>query len=66
MQKQWEMISPLRAAAIDLGSNSFRLLIAERDGNCPRPVLNRLVTVGLGEGLEPGRYTFERRYGPRR
>lgn len=46
--------SPLKAAAIDLGSNSFRLLIAEKAGNGLRFMLNRLVTVGLGEGLAQG------------
>ncbi|MEJ2690807.1 MAG: Ppx/GppA phosphatase family protein [Deltaproteobacteria bacterium] len=45
---------PLKAAAIDLGSNSFRLLIAELQDNRFRPVLNRLETVALGEGLAPG------------
>jgi exopolyphosphatase/guanosine-5'-triphosphate,3'-diphosphate pyrophosphatase len=45
---------PFKAAAVDLGSNSFRLLIGEVKGNGLRPVLNRLATVGLGEGLVPG------------
>jgi exopolyphosphatase/guanosine-5'-triphosphate,3'-diphosphate pyrophosphatase len=45
---------PLKAAAVDLGSNSFRLLIVELEGNRLRPVLTRLETIGLGEGLTSG------------
>jgi len=42
------------AAAIDLGSNSFRLLICEFDGCRLKPLVNRLETVGLGRNLSPG------------
>lgn len=41
----------ITACGIDIGSNSFRLLVAEiRDGRL-RPLLHDLVTVRLGEGL---------------
>lgn len=43
-----------RAAAIDLGSNSFRLLIVGKNGAGLRPLCNRLITVALGQGLMPG------------
>lgn len=46
--------SPCKAAAIDLGSNSFRMLAAEKTGTTLRPFLCRLETVGLGEGLAIG------------
>lgn len=39
------------AAAVDLGTNSFRLLIAEFSANTWRPLHKELVTVRLGQGL---------------
>jgi exopolyphosphatase/guanosine-5'-triphosphate,3'-diphosphate pyrophosphatase len=42
------------AAAIDLGSNSFRLLICRIEGGTVRPLLHRLETVGLGKNLQTG------------
>jgi len=42
------------AAAIDLGSNSFRLLICKFDGSRLKPLVNRLETVGLGRKLTLG------------
>jgi len=41
-------------AAIDLGSNSFRLLICRIEGGAVRPLLHRLETVGLAKNLQPG------------
>lgn len=39
------------AAGIDLGSNSFRLLIAEVGEKCFSPLVKELITVRLGEDL---------------
>ncbi|MCK4838489.1 MAG: hypothetical protein KAS94_06765, partial [Desulfobulbaceae bacterium] len=41
----------MTVAAIDLGSNTFRLLIARIQGNVPAVLLKRNVTVKLGRGL---------------
>jgi exopolyphosphatase/guanosine-5'-triphosphate,3'-diphosphate pyrophosphatase len=40
-------------AAIDLGSNSFRLLVAETCGTTITPIHKDLQTVRLAEGLQP-------------
>lgn len=39
------------ACGVDIGSNSFRLLVAEVADGCLRPLAHDLVTVRLGEGL---------------
>ncbi|MFA7383600.1 MAG: hypothetical protein WC001_09120 [Desulfurivibrionaceae bacterium] len=39
------------ACGMDIGSNSFRLLVAEVEDGCLRPLVHDLVTVRLGEGL---------------
>lgn len=44
----------VRAAGIDLGSNSFRLLIAEVGPASLLPLAKKLITVRLGEGLGAG------------
>jgi exopolyphosphatase/guanosine-5'-triphosphate,3'-diphosphate pyrophosphatase len=45
------MCNPIIVAAIDLGSNSFRLLIARISDRKISPLAKRLVTIGLGQGL---------------
>lgn len=44
----------ITAAAVDMGSNTFRLLVAEFSGNTWRPLLKEMVTVRLGQGLVSG------------
>ena len=39
------------ACGVDIGTNSFRLLVAEVEDGHPRPLVQDLVTVRLGEGL---------------
>ena len=46
---------PLRAAAIDIGTNSFRLLIADVTSSGLIPLTNILTTVRLGSRLEATR-----------
>ena len=41
----------MTVAAIDLGSNTFRLLIARIQGSVPAILLKRNATVKLGQGL---------------
>jgi exopolyphosphatase/guanosine-5'-triphosphate,3'-diphosphate pyrophosphatase len=41
-----------RLAAIDCGTNSLRLLVADRDGNQLRDVVRRMEIVRLGEGVD--------------
>jgi len=41
-----------RIGVIDLGSNSIRLVVYERQGRSPLPVFNEKVLCGLGRGLE--------------
>ncbi|MFZ5585705.1 MAG: Ppx/GppA family phosphatase [Thermodesulfobacteriota bacterium] len=43
-----------RAAALDLGSNTLRLLVAEVDHGAWRPLKRALATPRLGRGLVPG------------
>jgi len=43
------------AAAIDLGSNTIRLLVATVQEGVPHPLLVRQETTRLGEAFEPGR-----------
>ncbi len=43
------------AAGIDIGSNTFRLLIGEIAGNRIRPLARELATVRLGQGMAAGR-----------
>jgi exopolyphosphatase/guanosine-5'-triphosphate,3'-diphosphate pyrophosphatase len=42
----------MRVAAIDCGTNSIRLLIADIDGNSFREVIRRMEIVRLGEGVD--------------
>ncbi|MFO7606227.1 MAG: hypothetical protein R6W72_08010 [Desulfurivibrionaceae bacterium] len=44
----------IKAAALDLGSNTFRLLIAGFKGDKPSLLLKRNITVQLGRGLGAG------------
>ena len=48
-------MSPLRVAAIDLGTNTTRLLVAEVDGERVDEVERRLAITRLGEGVEARR-----------
>ena len=43
---------PVRVAAIDCGTNSIRLLIADIDGNTSREVLRDMEIVRLGQGVD--------------
>jgi len=42
-------------AAIDIGTNSVLLVIAETDANGPRPILERATITRLGEGVDQTR-----------
>ncbi len=44
----------IKVAALDLGSNTFRLLIARFEGDKPTLLLKRNITVRLGRGLGTG------------
>jgi exopolyphosphatase/guanosine-5'-triphosphate,3'-diphosphate pyrophosphatase len=44
-----------RVAAIDIGTNSTRLLVADVDGERLAPVIRRSVVTRLGEGVDAGR-----------
>ncbi len=44
-----------RVAAVDLGTNSTRLLVADVDGDRVDPVVRRSVVTGLGEGVDARR-----------
>ena len=52
MKNQWEGGSSGRVAAIDLGTNTFLLLIAEMDRGKVRPLLEKETVVRLGKGLQ--------------
>ncbi len=52
MESQREGGSSGRVAAIDLGTNTFLLLIAEMDRGKVRPLLERETVVRLGKGLQ--------------
>jgi exopolyphosphatase / guanosine-5'-triphosphate,3'-diphosphate pyrophosphatase len=43
---------PLRVAAIDMGTNSTRLLVADVDGGTVEPIRRESRVTGLGRGLE--------------
>lgn len=42
----------VRVAAVDLGTNSIRLLISDVSGDKPRDVLREMMIVRLGEGVD--------------
>ena len=42
----------MRVAAIDCGTNSIRLLIADIEGNSFREVLRTMEIVRLGQGVD--------------
>ena len=46
---------PIIGAAIDLGSNTFRLLVAQITDQGLTPLVKRLITVRLGKGLSASR-----------
>jgi exopolyphosphatase/guanosine-5'-triphosphate,3'-diphosphate pyrophosphatase len=43
---------PGRAAVVDIGSNSIRLVVFERPSRAPLPLFNEKVLCGLGRGLD--------------
>jgi len=45
----------MRVATIDIGTNSVLLLVAERQGDALRPVLERATITRLGEGVDRNR-----------
>ena len=45
----------MRVAAIDIGTNSVLLLVAERQGDALSPVLERATVTRLGEGVDRNR-----------
>jgi len=45
----------MRAATIDIGTNSVLLLVAESEGGALRPVLERATVTRLGEGVDRNR-----------
>jgi exopolyphosphatase/guanosine-5'-triphosphate,3'-diphosphate pyrophosphatase len=47
------------AAGIDLGSNTFRLLVAECTGESMRMLVKKMATVRLGRGLQKSRMLHE-------
>jgi exopolyphosphatase/guanosine-5'-triphosphate,3'-diphosphate pyrophosphatase len=47
------------AAGIDLGSNTFRLLVAECTGGSMRMLVKKMTTVRLGRGLQKSRMLHE-------
>lgn len=47
----WERTKNMRYGAVDIGTNSCRLLIAEINGNKLNTVCRRLKTTRLGEGI---------------
>src|SRR5579883_1826902 len=49
-----------RVAVLDIGSNSIRLVVYDRDGRTPAPIFNEKALCGLGRGLaETGRLSQE-------
>jgi exopolyphosphatase/guanosine-5'-triphosphate,3'-diphosphate pyrophosphatase len=44
-----------RVAAVDLGTNSTRLLVADVEGGLVEPIVRRSVVTGLGEGVDARR-----------
>ena len=49
--KRWRLVAS-RVAAIDCGTNSIRLLIADIDGNTFREVVRDMEIVRLGQGVD--------------
>src|SRR6187551_46354 len=45
----------MRAATIDIGTNSVLLLVADSEGGALRPVLERATVTRLGEGVDKNR-----------
>jgi exopolyphosphatase/guanosine-5'-triphosphate,3'-diphosphate pyrophosphatase len=45
----------MRVAAVDLGTNTTRLLVADVEGDAVRGIVRRSVITGLGEGVDAGR-----------
>src|SRR6187399_3000475 len=45
----------MRAATIDIGTNSVLLLVADSEGGALRPVLERATVTRLGEGVDRNR-----------
>ena len=46
----------MKIAGIDMGTNTFRLLIAEYNNNCINELKKQLITVRLGEGVDENAY----------
>jgi Exopolyphosphatase len=44
-----------RVAAVDLGTNSTRLLVADVEDGLVEPIVRRSVVTGLGEGVDARR-----------
>lgn len=49
----------MRVAAVDIGTNSTRLLIADLEGGAVEEVSRRVVVTGLGQGVDSGRLLGE-------
>ena len=49
----------MRAATIDIGTNSVLLLVADSEGGALRPVLERATVTRLGEGVDRNRRLLE-------
>ena len=49
----------MRAATIDIGTNSVLLLVTESEGGALRPVLERATVTRLGEGVDRNRRLLE-------
>ena len=47
-----------RVAAVDLGTNSTRLLVADVEGESVEEVVRRLQITRLGEGVDGGAGSF--------
>jgi len=55
MVKDVRGVTQMRCAAVDIGTNSCRLLIAEIEGEQWRMLLRTMVTTRIGEGVESQR-----------
>ena len=49
----------MRVAAIDVGTNTAKMVVAERRGDALRPVFEDRVFIRLGEGVDAGRHVSE-------